>query len=85
MDRAPVSSNGYGQNRKMESKVHSQKGWSLPILWILLSVGIVVFLSYRYNWWWFGALVAFYLGIAIVSILIRGKTNAGKGELDPRQ
>lgn len=37
------------------SEPSDQKEFSLPIIWILLLIGVVVFLSYWYSWWWLGA------------------------------
>ncbi|MEE2839441.1 MAG: hypothetical protein VYC91_02835 [Acidobacteriota bacterium] len=54
------------------SESSDQKEWSLPTTWILILIGVAVFLSYRYGWWWLGVAVALYFGIAIVSILVRG-------------
>lgn len=59
-------------NKMTMSDSSDQKEWSLPIVWILLVIGVVVFLAYRYGWWWLGVAVALYFGIAIVSILVRG-------------
>jgi len=62
------------------SEPSDQKEFSLPIIWILLLIGVVVFLSYWYSWWWLGAAVALYFGIAIASIVVRGIMDRGKEE-----
>ena len=58
-----------------------RKGWSLPITWILVLIGLVAFLVYRYGWWWLGILPAFCLAIAIVSVVIRGRKDPEREKL----
>ena len=43
-------------------------------------IGLVAFLIYRYGWWWLGILPAFYLAIAIASVVIRGGKDPEREE-----
>jgi hypothetical protein len=53
----------------------NRKGFSLPIIWILIFIGLIVFLIYRYGWWWLGILPALFFAVAIASIVIRGRKD----------
>lgn len=53
----------------------NRKGWSLPVILILIFIGLIVFLIYRYGWWWLGIPPALYFVVAIVSIIIRGRKD----------
>jgi hypothetical protein len=53
----------------------NRKGWSLPIIGILIFIGLIVFLMYRYGWWWLGIPPALFFAIAITSIVIRGRKD----------
>lgn len=65
-----------GQKLKMKTPASSnQKGWSLPIILILIFIGLIVFLMCRYGWWWLGILPASFFAIAISSIVIRGRKD----------
>ena len=61
---------------KMKTPVTSnRKGWSLPIIWILIFIGLIVFLMYRYGWWWLGIPPALFFAVVIASIVIRGRKD----------
>ena len=53
----------------------NRKGWSLPIILIVIFIGLIVFLIYRYGWWWLGIPPALYFAVAIISIVIRGRKD----------
>jgi hypothetical protein len=61
----------------------NQEGFSLPIIWILIAICIVLFLVFRYNWWWLGVLVVLFVAVAMVSAIIGGRKDAAReGKLD---
>jgi hypothetical protein len=65
-----------GQKLKMKIPATSnQKGWSLPIILILIFIGLIVFLMCRYGWWWLGIPPALFFAVAIASIVIRGRKD----------
>jgi hypothetical protein len=52
----------------------SQKGWSLPLTWILvLAIALAILLAYRFSWWWLAVPAAVYIAIAITSVVVRRK------------
>ncbi|MDH4240603.1 MAG: hypothetical protein OEW48_13665 [Phycisphaerae bacterium] len=51
----------------------NRKGWSLPIIWTLLFIGLIVFLIHKYGWWWLVIPPALFFAVAIASIVIRGR------------
>ena len=65
-------------NEMTMSRGMYQNGWSLPIIGILIVIAGAAFLSYQFGWWWLGGLVALYFGIAIISIVVRARTDTKK-------
>jgi len=63
-------------NLKMkELPTSNRKGWSLPIILILIFIGLVIFLIYRYGWWWLAIPPALCFAAAIASAVIRGRKD----------
>ena len=53
----------------------NRKGWSVPIIWILIFIGLIAYLIYRYDWWWLSIPPALCFVIALVSAVIRRRKN----------
>lgn len=54
----------------------NQKGWSLPLTWILvLAIALAILLAYRFSWWWLAVPVGAYLVVAITSVIVRRKNR----------
>ena len=65
-----------GLNLKMTASLTgNRRGFSLPIMWILVAIGLIVFLIWRYGWWWLGILPAVFFVVAIASIVIHRRRD----------
>ena len=53
----------------------NRKGFSLPIIGILILIALIAFLIYRYGWWWLAIPPALFSTVAIGSIVIRGRKD----------
>jgi hypothetical protein len=66
-------------NLKMKAQLTgNRKGFSLPIIWILIFIGLIVFLICRYGWWWLGIPPALFFAVAFASVVIRGREDPEK-------
>jgi hypothetical protein len=59
-------------------RTSTHRGWSLPITWIPVFIGLTLLLVYRYGWWWLGVPVVLYSAIAVISLGFRRKADAHK-------